>query len=103
MLNVKKRCGGVTQDPIYIAYHDKEWGRPLYDDRDLFELLCLEGAQAGLSWLTILKRREMYRVAFDYFDPEIISHYNEEKVERLLNDEGIIRNKLKVRSVVTNA
>lgn len=100
---MKKRCGWVTDDLIYIDYHDQEWGRPLYDDQRLFELLCLEGAQAGLSWLTILKRREAYREAFDHFDPEIISTYNEEKIQTLIENDKIIRNKLKIRSVVTNA
>ena len=102
-LDVKKRCGWVTDDDIYIAYHDEEWGRRLYTDQKLFELLCLEGAQAGLSWLTILKRREAYREAFDNFEPEIISQYNEDKIRSLLKNEKIIRNKLKVKSVVTNA
>lgn len=97
------RCGWVTEDPLYIEYHDKEWGRPLYDDQRLLELLCLEGAQAGLSWITILKRREAFREAFDQFDPERVSKYDEEKIQRLLKDETIIRNNLKIRSVITNA
>lgn len=100
---MKKRCGWVTEDPIYINYHDEEWGRPLLDDQKLFELLCLEGAQAGLSWLTVLKRRENYRDAFDQFDPERISRYTEADIRDLLTNEKIIRNKLKVNSVVTNA
>ncbi|MFD2627297.1 DNA-3-methyladenine glycosylase I [Oceanobacillus kapialis] len=99
----KERCAWVTDDPLYIAYHDEEWGVPVTDDRKLFEMLCLEGAQAGLSWITILKRRDNYRKAFDNFQPEIVSKYSEEKVEKLLANEGIIRNKLKVRSVITNA
>src|SRR5699024_9478009 len=99
----ENRCTWVTEDPTYIAYHDHEWGRPVHDDQKLFEMLSLEGAQAGLSWLTILKRRENYRAAFDNFDPETVSKYKEEKIQALLQDEGIIRNKLKVRSVVTNA
>lgn len=98
-----KRCDWTTSDQIYIDYHDQEWGRPTHDDQELFELLCLEGAQAGLSWITILKRRDNYRKAFDNFDPKVVQGYNEEKVQEILQDEGIIRNKLKVRSVVTNA
>lgn len=100
---MKNRCSWVTEDPIYIDYHDNEWGRPVYDDQHLFEMLSLEGAQAGLSWITILKRRENYRRAFDYFDPSIVAHYDDEKVKSLLNDKGIIRNKLKINSVITNA
>lgn len=99
----KQRCSWVTDDPIYVKYHDEEWGRPVYDDRHLFEMLSLEGAQAGLSWITILKRREKYRAAFAQFDPNTVRTYDEKKIEFLLQDEGIIRNKLKVRSVVTNA
>ena len=98
-----KRCEWVTEDPLYIAYHDKEWGQPLYDDQRLFELLCLEGAQAGLSWWTILQRRESYREAFDGFDPYQIADYDEKKIAELLQNENIIRNRLKIRSVVTNA
>ena len=98
-----KRCGWVTEDQIYLDYHDKEWGRPLYDDHKLFALLCLEGAQAGLSWLTVLKRREAYMTAFDGFDPEIISQYDDEKIRTLLTDRTIIRNELKIKAVVTNA
>ncbi|MFD1172287.1 DNA-3-methyladenine glycosylase I [Oceanobacillus picturae] len=99
----RERCGWVTEDPLYVAYHDEEWGVPVEDDRKLFEMLCLEGAQAGLSWITILRRRENYRKAFDNFQPEVVSKYDEKKIEQLLSDEGIIRNKLKVRSVITNA
>lgn len=98
-----KRCAWVTEDPSYIAYHDEEWGRPVYDDQHLFEMISLEGAQAGLSWITILKRRENYRKAFDNFDPVMVKSYDEAKVQDLLGDPGIIRNKLKVRSVITNA
>ncbi|MFC2947882.1 DNA-3-methyladenine glycosylase I [Virgibacillus sediminis] len=97
------RCEWVTGDPIYIQYHDEEWGRPVHDDRKLFEMLTLEGAQAGLNWLTILKRRGAYRQAFDDFHPELISNYEEEKVEELLQNKEIIRNRLKIRSVITNA
>lgn len=98
-----RRCGWVPEDKVYMDYHDNEWGRPLYNDRDLFELLCLEGAQAGLNWLTILKRRENYREAFDQFDPEVIANYSDEKIEELIKNEKIIRNRLKIKSVVNNA
>ena len=100
---MKKRCAWVTDDPLYKTYHDHEWGRPVHDDRKLFEMLTLEGAQAGLSWLTILKRREHYREAFDQFDVNKISTYDEAKITELLNNKGIIRNKLKIHSVITNA
>lgn len=98
-----KRCSWVTDEPLYQAYHDEEWGRPLYDDQKLFELLCLEGAQAGLSWWTILQKRDNYREAFDQFDAEKIVQYDEEKIAELLANKGIVRNRLKVRSVVKNA
>ena len=98
------RCGWVDlKDEIYVKYHDEEWGVPNHDDRYLFEMLILEGAQAGLSWQTVLKKRESYREAFDDFDPEIIATYNEAKIESLLQNEGIIRNRLKVNSAVKNA
>lgn len=97
------RCGWVNQDPLYIDYHDHEWGIPVYDDRLLFEYLNLEGAQAGLSWYTILKKRENYRNAFDNFEAEKIARYDEKKIEELLENEGIVRNKLKINAVVTNA
>lgn len=97
------RCEWVSADPLYIAYHDDEWGRPVHDDRRWFEKISLEGAEAGLSWITILKRRENYRAAFDNFDVQIVANYGEEKIAALLENTGIIRNKLKVRSVVTNA
>ncbi|OGT27124.1 MAG: DNA-3-methyladenine glycosylase [Gammaproteobacteria bacterium RIFCSPLOWO2_02_FULL_42_14] len=99
----KTRCAWVTDDPIYIRYHDEEWGVPIYDDQSLFEFLILEGAQAGLNWLTILKRRENYRQRFDYFDAEKIARYDDHHVQKLLNDSGIIRNRLKIQSVITNA
>lgn len=100
----KKRCGWVEgQFQEYIKYHDEEWGVPVHDDKTHFEFLILEGAQAGLSWSTILKRREGYRNAFANFDPEKVAQFNESKIQELLQDEGIIRNKLKVRSAVTNA
>ncbi|MBU0484099.1 MAG: DNA-3-methyladenine glycosylase I [Proteobacteria bacterium] len=98
-----KRCDWVTDDPIYLAYHDLEWGVPVHDERKLFEMLILEGAQAGLNWLTVLKRRETYRVAYDGFDPVKIAQWNSEKVDCLLKDPGIIRNKLKVAAAIANA
>jgi DNA-3-methyladenine glycosylase I len=99
-----KRCGWVPLDiPEYVAYHDDEWGVPVQDDRVLFELLTLEGAQAGLSWLTILRKREGYRAAFDDFDVAKIARYAPKKVEKLLADPGIVRNRLKVESTVNNA
>ena len=97
------RCPWATSDPLYVPYHDEEWGVPLHDDRRLFEMLVLEGAQAGLSWLTILRRREGYRRAFDRFDPRQVARYGPRDVQRLLADEGIIRNRLKIDSAVTNA
>lgn len=101
--HMKQRCDWVTSDAVYIAYHDTEWGVPVFDDRRLFEFLILEGAQAGLSWLTILKRREGYRKAFCNFDPEKVARYNEAKVQSLMKDAGIIRNEAKVRAAVGNA
>ncbi|MEJ2615626.1 MAG: DNA-3-methyladenine glycosylase I [Ignavibacteriaceae bacterium] len=100
---MKIRCGWSTSDPIYIDYHDNEWGVPVHNDRLLFEFLILEGAQAGLSWLTILKKRENYRKAFDNFDPEKIAKYSGKKVEKLLMNEGIIRNRMKINASVQNA
>ena len=97
------RCGWVNDDPLYVAYHDEEWGVPVRDDRRLFEMLILEGAQAGLSWYTILKKREAYRRAFDGFEPERIARYDEEKVASLLEDTGIVRNRLKVLAAIGNA
>jgi DNA-3-methyladenine glycosylase I len=97
------RCPWAGDDPLYIRYHDEEWGRPLRDDRKLFELLLLEGAQAGLSWITVLRKRENYRAAFDGFDPEKIVTYDEAKIAALLQNEGIVRNRLKVRGFVKNA
>ena len=98
-----KRCEWSTNDPLYIRYHDQEWGVPVYDDRLIFEFLILEGAQAGLSWLTILKKRENYRVAFDHFDPQRVAHYDENKIEQLLSNPGIVRNRRKVESAINNA
>lgn len=97
------RCGWATNDPIYIRYHDEEWGTPVHDDHKFYEMLCLEGAQAGLSWITILRRREGYRVAFDHFDVKLVATYDEAKITALLNDPRIIRNGLKVRAFVKNA
>lgn len=97
------RCAWVTKDPDYIAYHDTQWGRPVYDSRELFAKLCLDGQQAGLSWLTILRRTEHYYRAYAQFDPVNIAQFTEQDVERLLQDRGIIRNRLKVQSVIRNA
>ncbi|HKB86373.1 MAG TPA: DNA-3-methyladenine glycosylase I [Ignavibacteriaceae bacterium] len=99
----KIRCGWSTSDPIYIKYHDEEWGVPIHDDRKLFEFLILEGFQAGLSWITILRKRDNFRKAFDDFDAEKVASYGKRKINSLLKDEGIIRNKLKVEAAVTNA
>lgn len=97
------RCKWVNDDPLYLAYHDREWGVPVRGDRELFELLLLEGAQAGLSWYTILKKRENYRRAFDGFDPERIARYTTRKRTALMKDAGIVRNRLKIEAAVTNA
>jgi DNA-3-methyladenine glycosylase I len=97
------RCGWVTDDPLYLVYHDEEWGVPVHDDRRLFEMLTLEGAQAGLSWLTILRRREGYRRAFHGFDMEKIARYGERDAARLLEDPGIIRNRAKIEATIRNA
>ena len=97
------RCEWSSSDPLYISYHDEEWGVPVHDDRLLFEFLILEGAQAGLSWLTILKKRDNYRKAFDNFDIDRIANYKENDLKRLLNDAGIVRNRLKIESAVKNA
>ena len=98
-----KRCDWVGSEPIYLEYHDTEWGVPLHDDRKLFEFIVLEGAQAGLSWLTILRKRESYRAAFADFDPEAVARFNRRSVERLLRDPGIVRNRQKVAAAVANA
>lgn len=100
---MKNRCEWCGSDPLYVAYHDEEWGIPIYDDLVLFEFLILEGAQAGLSWLTILKKRENYRKAFHAFDCERIANYTEADVSRLLADSGIVRNRLKIESTIKNA
>jgi DNA-3-methyladenine glycosylase I len=99
----KSRCAWCGTDPVYVRYHDEEWGVPVYDDRTLFEFLILEGAQAGLSWLTILKRREGYRRAFSGFDVRKVARYDTKKMAALLKDPGIIRNRLKIKSAVMNA
>lgn len=98
-----ERCPWCGTDPIYVHYHDTVWGRPEYDDLALFEKLCLDGQQAGLSWITILRKQDSYREAYDHFDPERIVHYDDARVEELLTDPGIIRNRLKVRSIIKNA
>jgi DNA-3-methyladenine glycosylase I len=103
MKTPKSRCAWVSADPIYMDYHDNEWGVPLFDDQKLFEFLILEGAQAGLSWITVLKKRENYRACFDNFSAEKIARYSPAKIEKLLTNPGIIRNRLKVESTVTNA
>jgi DNA-3-methyladenine glycosylase I len=99
-----KRCGWVPEDnPLYVDYHDTEWGVPTHDDRELFELLTLEGAQAGLAWITILRKREGYRKAFAGFDPAAVARFTPRDVERLMDDAGIVRNRLKIESAVNNA
>ena len=100
---MKIRCPWAKEDPLMIEYHDKEWGVPVHDDNLLFEFLVLEGAQAGLSWITVLKKRENYRKAFDNFDPAKVAGYNEEKIEELMNNSGIIRNHRKITAAVANA
>jgi DNA-3-methyladenine glycosylase I len=99
----KTRCGWCGADPLYVAYHDREWGVPIKNDRKLFEFLVLEGAQAGLSWITILRKRDAYRRAFDRFDPELVARYNARRIRSLLEDVGIVRNRLKIESAVKNA
>jgi DNA-3-methyladenine glycosylase I len=99
----KRRCAWCPADPLYIAYHDAEWGVPLHDDGRLFEMLCLEGAQAGLSWITILRKRESYREAFDHFDAQKMARYSAAKRARLLANPGIVRNRLKVDAFIGNA
>jgi DNA-3-methyladenine glycosylase I len=103
-MSVVQRCEWVPEDnPLYVAYHDEEWGVPVHDDRRLFELLTLEGAQAGLAWITILRKREGYREAFAAFDPAAVARFTPRDVERLMTDEGIVRNRLKIESTVNNA
>ncbi len=103
VLDEKIRCAWVTDNPLYIAYHDNEWGVPIYDDQRLFEFLILEGAQAGLSWITILKKRDHYRELFDDFVPEKIAAYDQDKIGALLTNPNIIRNRLKIEAAVLNA
>ena len=103
LVNESRRCGWCGSDSLYVAYHDKEWGVPVHDDRLLFELLLLEGAQAGLSWLTVLKKREYYRKAFAHFDCERIARYTSQDIDRLLLDPGIVRNRLKIEASIKNA
>src|SRR5262245_21581883 len=98
-----KRCPWPKQDPLYVAYHDEEWGVPEYDDRALYEKLILDGFQAGLSWITILRKRENFRRAFDAFEPAKIARYTPKKIERLMQDEGIVRNRMKVEGAVLSA
>ena len=100
---MKTRCRWCSDDPVYISYHDEEWGVPIHDDRLLFEFLILEGAQAGLSWLTILKKRENYRKAFDHFDVKRVARYGQADRDRLLHDAGIVRNRLKIEAAIKNA
>ena len=100
---VRDRCPWAGEDPLMVAYHDQEWGVPLHDDQKLFEFLILEGAQAGLSWSTILRKRENYRRAFDGFDAERVARYGQRQVDRLLVDAGIVRNRLKIGAAITNA
>lgn len=100
---MQKRCEWCGNDPLYVDYHDNEWGLPIHDDQLLFEFLILEGAQAGLNWLTILKKRENYRKSFDAFDPQIVANYSQVDIDRLMADEGIVRNRLKIESAIKNA
>ena len=98
-----ERCGWCGSDPLYVGYHDREWGVPVHDDRVLYEFLVLEGAQAGLSWITILRKREAYRAAFQRFDPRKVARYGARDVKRLLGDAGIVRNRMKIESAIENA
>ena len=100
---MKRRCAWAGSDPLYVKYHDLEWGVPVHRDRKLFQMLTPAGAQAGLSWLTILRKREHYRSAFDRFDPQKVSRYDRRKIERLMQDAGIVRNRAKIESTVANA
>jgi DNA-3-methyladenine glycosylase I len=102
-VQVVSRCAWAGSDPLYVSYHDREWGVPVHDDRVLFEFLILEGAQAGLSWSTILKKRDNYRAAFDGFDPKLIAQYRQSKIEELLLNAGIVRNRRKIEATIGNA
>src|SRR6187402_398883 len=97
---MQKRCAWAGDDPLYVAYHDSEWGVPIHDDRLLFEFLILEGAQAGLSWITILKKRKNYREAFDHFDAAVVARYSQEQQATLMANVGIVRNRLKIESTI---
>lgn len=99
----RRRCAWCGTDPLYMAYHDQEWGVPVYNERKLFEMLCLEGAQAGLSWITVLRKRDGYRAAFANFDPKILASWSQQRLNALLQDPGIVRNRLKIAAVRTNA
>ena len=99
----RERCAWCGDDPLYVDYHDEEWGVPLHDDRRLFELLILEGAQAGLAWITILRKREGYRRAFEGFDPQVVARYEDARLDELMGDPGIVRNRLKIKAARTNA
>jgi DNA-3-methyladenine glycosylase I len=99
----RRRCGWATSDPLYVVYHDLEWGVPVHDERTLFEFLILEGAQAGLSWITILRKRDAYRRAYDGFDPAKVARYDARKVQALLADAGIVRNRAKIAASIDNA
>ena len=99
----RERCAWCGDDPLYVAYHDEEWGVPLHDDRRLFELLILEGAQAGLAWITILRKREGYRRAFEGFDPQVVARYEDARLDELMGDPCIVRNRLKIKAARTNA
>jgi DNA-3-methyladenine glycosylase I len=103
MTQIKKRCTWCGDDPLYVAYHDNEWGRPVHDDRHLFEMLILEGAQAGLAWITVLRKRDNYREAFDNFDASKIVKYDSRRIAKLMNNEGIVRNRLKIDATIKNA
>jgi len=102
-MKTNARCPWCGEDPLYVAYHDREWGVPVREDRRLFEMLILEGAQAGLMWITILRKREGYRAAFEGFDPEKIARFTPRRVEKLMGDPGIVRNRLKIEGTVRNA
>lgn len=103
MTDFIKRCEWAGDDPLYVEYHDREWGRPLHDDNKLFELLILEGMQAGLAWITVLRKREAFREAFDFFDPKKVAAYTDEKVEALMGNCGIIRHRGKINAAIGNA
>src|SRR5918996_2393422 len=103
MADHKVRCSWAGSDPLYMAYHDEEWGTPLYDDRALYEMLVLEGFQAGLSWITILRKRQNFRRAFDGFEPEKVAAYDERKIHTLMQNAGIVRNRAKIEGAVRSA